>query len=113
MEPVATNITVEVHCNIPNWALLSENAMFKDNKYRLFVNEDLITERSWCWDHTNTYILENVQVQLNKNCLHTICLIPVLTNPAQADFVFKNFSISELCINKKAINNRAITFTLG
>jgi hypothetical protein len=44
-----TSITVEVHALQPRWIYIEQP------KYRLYVNNDLITERTWIWD-LNTFI---------------------------------------------------------
>jgi hypothetical protein len=55
-----TIITVEIHCLQPRW-VADENSF-----YRLYLNDDLLTERTWLWNQ-NTFIVENIIVSLSKN----------------------------------------------
>jgi hypothetical protein len=52
-----TNITVQIHALQPRWIDLEKP------RYRLYVNDDLITERTWVWD-IQTYIEENIWVEI-------------------------------------------------
>ena len=47
-------LTVNVHC--------ADSALTPI--YRLYVNSDLIAERTFIWDHTKTYITENLLLNL-------------------------------------------------
>lgn len=33
--------------------------------YRVYVDNDLLTERNWAWDHKQTFIRENIEVDVN------------------------------------------------
>ena len=48
-----TNIKIEVHCLKPSWV------DYEKNKYRLYVDNNIITERSWIWN-TKTLLDENI-----------------------------------------------------
>lgn len=83
-----TNIKVQVHCLRPSWV------NFEKNRYRLYVNEDMLTERSWLWD-INTFIDENIWVELESNMEHIIKLVPVLDPVTSfAKFTLKNLNIN-------------------
>ena len=82
------NIKVQVHCLKPSWV------DFENNKYRLYVDNDMITERSWIW---NTKILldENIWVELELDTEHSIKIVPVLA-PINS---FVKFTLKNLRIN--------------
>ena len=83
------NLKVQVHCLKPSWV------NFEKNKYRLYVNEDMLTERSWIWD-IKTFIDENIWVELESNKEHRIKIVPIL-DPINslAKFALKNLRINE------------------
>ncbi len=83
------NIKVQIHCLKPSWV------NFEKNKYRLYVNEDMLTERSWIWD-IKTFIDENIWVELESNKEHRIKIVPIL-DPINslAKFALKNLRINE------------------
>lgn len=83
------NITVQVHCTQPTWVGSEKN------QYRLYINDDLLTERSWIWD-TNTVINENIWVDLASGSTNIIKLIPIL-NPVRsmAKFGLKNLMVND------------------
>lgn len=84
------NLTFEVHARIPSWISHVRDHMknlLTDNRYRIFVNDDLIVERNWIWDN-NTFLKENLWVTagyINYN----VRLDPVVYNPAQINFALK------------------------
>lgn len=83
-----TNLKVQVHCLKPSWV------DHEKNKYRLYVNNDMLTERTWAWN-INTFIDENIWVCLDSNNTHRIRLEPIL-DPISS---FAQFSLKNLRIN--------------
>lgn len=51
--------------------LTLEKSKFAEPKYRIFVNSDLLTERSIYWDFTSQYLRENIVVELEPG-IHTL-----------------------------------------
>lgn len=111
MHPV--NIKVEIHCSRPNWVNLPRNAEFREPKYRIYFNNDLLTERSWIWEDSN-YIQEDIWVYMGKNINYLIELEPVVKNPAQAKFKITNLSVEDalLIVDESAVNDLGITFKI-
>lgn len=69
-----TAITVQVHPLQPNWI------GHEQPKYRIYVNDDMITERTWAWD-INTYIEENLLVEVDHGVNHTIRVELIKSHP--------------------------------
>lgn len=107
----ACNLQVEIHCRIPGWVSDPHNANYRTNIYRLYLNNDLLTERSWIWNQEKVFINEDIWAFLDKNVEHTLELRPVLKNPAQAKFKFENFRIIGQ-YNSQAANDNQIKFIL-
>ena len=82
------NLKVQVHCLRPSWV------DFENNKYRLYVDNDMITERSWIWN-TKTLLDENIWVELELDTEHLIKIVPVL-DPINS---FVKFTLKNLRIN--------------
>ena len=78
-------IIVEVYCN---------DLTNDECRYRLFCNNDLITERKWRWA-SSTFIEEEIWVNLPSGN-NTIKLEPINFANSKADFYFKNFSIDSI-----------------
>lgn len=83
------NLKVQVHCLKPSWV------NHEKNRYRLYVDEDMLTERTWSWDK-ETLIDENIWVELEPNMQHLIKLVPIL-DPID--------SIAKFAIMKLRVNN--------
>jgi hypothetical protein len=82
------SLRVQVHCLQPNW-IRHENS-----RYRLYVNDDLITERTWIWD-MNTYIEESLLVDVSEQISHIIRLETILDNPhSLTQFGLQNFYVN-------------------
>jgi len=65
-------LSVEVHCQ----KLLDDGPHLKyknqkPSRYRIYIDDDLMTERNWIWDQ-NTFICENLLVDLPTNSSHNI-----------------------------------------
>jgi hypothetical protein len=83
-----TALTFEVHCLQPRW-IEHEKA-----RYRIYVNDDLITERTWIWD-MDTVIEESMQVKVTPNLTHNIRLEHVKFNRGDlAQFGLRNFHVN-------------------
>jgi len=83
-----TAITVQVHALQPNWI------EHEKPKYRLYVDDDLITERTWIWD-MQTYIEEDLRVEVSPGVNHTIRLDLIKDNPMHlAQFGLQNLRIN-------------------
>ena len=83
-----TNIVVQVHALQPNWI------EHEQPKYRLYVNDDLITERTWIWDQ-QTYIEEDLRVCVESGINHIIRLETIKADPMHlAQFGLQNLRIN-------------------
>jgi len=82
------SLRVQVHCLQPGW-IEHENS-----RYRLYVNDDLITERTWIWP-MNTYIEEEVLVEVPESESHIVRLETILDNPRSlTQFGLQNFYVN-------------------
>jgi hypothetical protein len=83
-----TEITVQVHALQPRWI------EHEQPKYRLYVNEDLITERTWIWD-SDTYIEESIVIEVPSGVNHNIRLDLIKSKPMD----LSQFGLQNLKIN--------------
>lgn len=58
--------TAEIHCRVPG-----ENL-----SYRFYVDDDLITERTWAWDNSVYFINEHVLVNLEEGPHRVYITVP-------------------------------------
>jgi hypothetical protein len=84
-----TRITVQVHALQPRWIDIEKP------KYRIYVNDDLITERTWIWDQ-QTYIEETLWAELASGISHTVRLELIKSKPCNlAQFGLQNLLVNE------------------
>jgi hypothetical protein len=86
-----TAITIDVYCN---WVVTKY-------AYRVYVDDDLLTERTYAWNNPTQFIRERILVNLEPG-EHTIRVEPV--NP-----LFKWFRYENVHINNQPtpiVNNR-------
>ena len=107
----AVNITVEVHCIRPPWGQLNPYKMFTDSRYRIYIDNNLITERSWVWNN-DTFLLENIWVHADKNNEYSLKLEPVVAIPQQAKFSLRNIQTKNLEITSNVIDDLQVNFIL-
>ena len=106
------NLTVEVHCNKPIWATLgSFYKKFSNSRYRIYINNDLITERSWIWNNS-VVLLENIWFYGNAGENYNLDIKPVVYVPEQVIFKLDNFSIVNTDSNINKIDDLQVNFTL-
>ena len=67
------HVTVQVHCIKPSWI------NYEKNRYRLYVNDYLLTERDWVWD-ADTYIEEAISIDVDPGSINFVKIEPIL-NP--------------------------------
>lgn len=107
----AVNILIDIHCVRPSWALEYHKEQLLPPIYRVYVNEDLITERSWLWDD-GKLIREEIWVELDTSTVHKIKLQPVLKVAGMAKFKIDNLVVD----NKPAViqdfNDLEVSFTI-
>lgn len=114
-----TNIILEVHCLKPSWVYQEKNL------YRLYINDELLTERDWIWP-TSQFISEDIWVDLIPDVHHTIRLEPylqehifydkdslaTLTSKSIAEFALKNVLINGNPIDNQNTRQLETSFTL-
>ena len=92
-----TKINLEVHLLTPNWVFQEGKPSIMDvdnTRYRIYVNDDLITERTWIWGN-NTFIDENILINVKGGEENTIKFEPVLSGPV-GKFLLKNLRINDI-----------------
>lgn len=109
-------ISVSIYCQRPSWVyggyLIAENEplKYKNPVYRLYFDNELLTERSWIWDDSE-YIKEQINVDIPMNSEHRIRIEPILLNPAQAVFTLKNPVVMHGPKNHDVVSQHEIKFT--
>ncbi len=101
----AVNLTVEVHCLKPSWV------NHENNKYRIYVNDDLLTERTWIWE-LNTLINENIWVIIPATGANTVRLEQIIQDKSVAQFALRNLQVADIPFTSEQINDLTISFTL-
>jgi hypothetical protein len=80
-------ITAEIRCMYS----------YNNPSYRVYVDGDLITERTWVWNHENTLIEEKIIVEIEPG-EHKIEVINV-ENPKSS-----RFSLGTVCIEGRPVH---------
>lgn len=79
-------LSVTIDANVTAWSLdLIDRQVIPTPYYRLYINDELLTERTWIWGQS-TVIEEDVNAQLELNKQYIIRVEPILTDKAQAKF---------------------------
>ena len=99
------NLKVQVHALQPGWI------EYETNKYRIYVNDDLLTERTWIWE-LNTLINENIWVIIPANSTNTVRLEQILQDKSVAQFALRNLQVADAPFTSEQINDLTISFTL-
>lgn len=87
-------IDIDILCDIPSWVQDHHDLEFQDTKYRIYVDDDLLTERDWDLGN-NLYVKERMWIHSDKDQEHIFRLVPVIKSKTQAKFTLRNFMIDE------------------
>lgn len=87
---VEARITVEVYCN---WTA-------EPKAYRVYFDDDLLTERTYAWRNSDQYIQENIIV-LAEPGAHTLRIVPV-------DPSFMGFYTRHVTVNGQPVEQNQI-----
>lgn len=107
---IAVNLTVDVHCIRPDWVFYPANKEYLTPTYRIYINGDLLTERTWVWEN-NFIVREEIWIHAIQHRLYTITLESVLNNPAQATFILDNLLLTRLH-QQEIVNQNTLSFAL-
>ena len=105
------NLTFEIHCQRPHWGLVNPISKFTDSRYRIYINDDLITERSWVWSN-DTFLHENIWIYGKNNTNYLLKIEPIVHIPEQAEFSVNNFKVTNLEADSTKLNDLQVNFTL-
>jgi hypothetical protein len=86
------NITVQICCLKPSWV------SYEKNKYRLYINDEMLVERSWIWN-INTVINEDIWVDLTPTTINSVRIESIL-DPVEST---AKFSLMNLKVNNNPI----------
>jgi len=107
----AIKFTCDVHCIRPNWAMHHWLDIYKLSAYRIYVNSDLITERTWLWDNS-VYLQENIVVNLKDTHENSVRLVPIVEVAEQAEFEIKNLKLDNKNIEILDQSKLSISFKI-
>lgn len=105
------NLTFEIHCQRPPWVIKNPLGNFTDSRYRVYVDDDLITERSWLWDN-NIFLKENIWINTSIQTQHILRIKPVVCISEQAMFTVNNLKIVNVQADINKIDDLQVNFTL-
>ena len=91
-------LTADIHCSLPKWVFDDNNKKFQDTKYRIYINHELMTERSWIWGN-NKFVREELIIEVEPGSICNLRLEPVVFNIAQAKFDITNLTKNKLSYN--------------
>lgn len=100
-------LSVEIHCNQPNWAKMQPI----DPSYRLYLNNDLVTERTWKFGES-CFINEEMYANLTHEQPCVIELEPLIKIPGFAEFYMTNFNTADIEHVILSSDDLSITFKL-
>lgn len=96
-------LTADIHCSFPSWVFDKHNKKFQDTKYRIYINNELMVERSWIWGN-NKFIREELIIEVEPGSICNLKLEPVVLNIAQAKFDITNLTKNKLPYNSTRSN---------
>jgi len=82
-----THVTIQVHVLKPSWINREKN------RYRLYIDEYLLTERDWIWD-MNTYIDEDIWIDSEPGRAHSLRIEPILQPKSVAQFGLRTLRVN-------------------
>jgi hypothetical protein len=84
-----SQLSLDIYVNIPSWVGQLSESQQGELRYRVYIDDELITERTWIWGDS-VYLKEIIWVDIEPG-QHCLKIEPILPNPAQARFSIDNF----------------------
>jgi len=115
---VEINLAVELWGQIPSWQKKLHSSVIKYNKilkgymepkYRIYINDNLITERSWTWEN-DILLNENIWIYGKHDTDYILQLESIVFVPEQAVFKFSNFRVLNHGLTLNSIEDTVINF---
>jgi hypothetical protein len=115
---IEINLAVELWGQIPNWQKVLHSSVTKSSripkgyiepKYRIYINDNLITERSWTWEN-NILLDENIWIYGEHDTDYILHLESIVFVPEQAVFKFSNFRGLNHNLTLNSIEDTVINF---
>lgn len=115
---VEINLAVELWGQIPIWQELLHSKItqsstipkgYMEPRYRIYINDNLITERSWIWKN-DILLDESIWIYGEHDTDYILQLEPILFVPDQATFKFKNFRVLNHNLTLNSIEDTVINF---
>lgn len=100
-------VTIDVCCSQPEWAV--QDLYITKNAYRLYINNELITERTW--KYTNgTYIQERITLDsTDKSLKYRLQLAPIIKKIKDCKFTLQNL-MSATEIEHEVVDDLTVIF---
>jgi len=102
----SATLTIDIHRIQPPW--VSADLLLNKNAYRLYVNDELLTERTWSFGD-DLYVKEHIVLDSdNTNYNYTLKVLSAGIAP-YTKFILKNLT-SATEINQEVLNENTIVF---
>ena len=98
------NVKVSVICEGFSWTST------EGNRYRLYVNSDLLAERAWVYDAKTTYIEEDIWVNVELESINTVKIVPLLAENSKAEFYLRYLKINDVRVENVKGTNHELLF---
>jgi lipopolysaccharide export system protein LptC len=92
-----TSVKVDVFCN---------STQYGQPSYRVYVDDELLTERSWIWPSYEVFIRENIEVELDSG-VHEVKISAIGRNQV---FRTENLTVNGNVV--KITNSQKLAFTV-
>ena len=100
-----THVTVQIHALKPSWI------NYEKNRYRLYLDNNLFTERDWIWD-LNICIDENIWIDSESGTTHSLRIEPILQQNSVAQFGFRTLKINNNLVSELTDDLLELSFTI-
>ena len=84
---IQADVAVDIVCLQPRW-IVQENVI-----YRLYMNDELLTERNWIWEQ-NIFIRESFIVNVEPYYSNQLRLELIKDRKAMAQFAFRDLVVN-------------------
>jgi hypothetical protein len=105
-------LSFNVHCHRPPWSTNHLDRRFSTSRYRVYVDKDLITERTWIWGN-DIVIAETLLVDIDPEQGHNLKIEPVTYIPEQAIFKISDFRLLNCQGQTNSVNDVELYFVLA
>lgn len=106
------NLRFDLRCVQPQWANTDFNPNHRPPIYRIYINDELITERTWRFDN-ETFVMEDLWLSAVTGQVYNLIVETKIMDAKSAEFSLTNFTSLSNTVEARQLNPTSFELVFG